>query len=266
MTTCANPESAPRETVSCLPPMPISVATFASRQELSIWRRIECIMAECKRLPKTETNKEQDFDYTPYDDIAEMVRPLLARYGVAILQEPVEFHREGTLTRIKYQYEVINTDRPEDRFTKHNYGEGADLSDKGINKASTIAEKFFLCRLFKISTGGDPDGTFVQVHRNGSPPSRDGSRPVENGRQPDSRPRSQPPQPNGRETIECRCDQCGKLVTPAKKDGETVSVKSILAASQREYRKNLCADCLLAERAKANAAATPVVYPSQSLS
>jgi len=265
MTTTATPESAPSEAVSCLPPAPALVAPFASRQELSIWRRIECIMAECKRLPKTETNKEQDFDYTPYDDIAEMVRPLLARYGVAIVQEPVDFHREGTLTRIKYEYEVINTDRPEDRFTKHNYGEGADLSDKGINKASTIAEKFFLCRLFKISTGGDPDGVFVPVHRNGSAQGRDACKPVENGRQPDSRPRSQP-QPNGRETTECRCEQCGRLVTPAKKDGETVSVKSILAASQREYRKNLCADCLLAERAKANAAATPIVYPSESLS
>jgi hypothetical protein len=266
MTTIATPESASSEAVSAFAPVPAPVVPFASRQELNVWRRIECIMAECKRLPKTETNKEQDFDYTPYDDIAEMVRPLLARYGVAIMQEPVEFHRDGTLTRIKYEYEVINTDRPEDRFTKHNYGEGSDLSDKGINKASTVAEKFFLCRLFKISTGGDPDGAFVPVHRNGTPQARDSFRPAESGRQPDSRPRSQPPQPNGRETIECRCEQCGRLVTPAKKDGDTVSVKSILAASQREYRKNLCADCLLAERAKASAAATPVVYPSEGLS
>jgi hypothetical protein len=40
-----------------------------------------------------------------------------------------------------------------------------------------------------------------------------------------------------------------------KKDGETVSVESILAASEREYQ-NLCADCLLAKRAETIAASS----------
>lgn len=263
MTATASPESN-GEVVYQVTPAPAPVAPFAKRQDLGIWRRIECIMAECKRLPKTETNKEQDFDYTPYDDIAEMVRPLLARYGVAIVQEPIEFRREGTLTRIKFQYDIVNTDRPEDKITRHNWGEGADFSDKGSNKASTIAEKFFLCRLFHISTGGDPDGTFVQVQRNGAQATREQGKPSENGRQADSRQRSHPV-PNGGEIIECRCEQCGRVVTPAKTEGGTSSIKSILAASQREYQRNLCGDCLLAKRAETNAAATSVVYPSETL-
>ena len=265
MTAVANPEPSAAESAVALPPIPSAVARFASREELGIWRRIECIMAECKRLPKTETNKEQEFDYTPYDDIAEMVRPLLVRYGVAIVQEPVEFHREGTLTRIKYQYDVVNTDKPEDKITRHNWGEGADLSDKGINKASTIAEKFFLCRLFHISTGGDPDGAFVQVQKNGAPQNRDQTRLSDHGRHSDCRQAPQQPQ-NGREIIESRCEQCGRPVTPAKTEAGMASVKSILAASQREYQKNLCGDCLLTKRAEANAASSPVVYPSESLS
>src|SRR5579883_1916621 len=143
MTAVATHEPVTSEAISSPPRIPAAVMPFANRQELGIWRRIECIMAECKRLPKTETNKDQDFDYTPYDDIAEMIRPLLAQYGVAIAQEPIEFYREGTLTRVKYRYEVVNTDRPEDRITLHNYGEGADLSDKGFNKASPSPRNSF---------------------------------------------------------------------------------------------------------------------------
>jgi hypothetical protein len=45
------------------------------------------------------------------------------------------------------------------------------------------------------------------------------------------------------------------VVTPMKKDGETVSVESILAASEREYQ-NMCADCLLAKRAETIAASS----------
>src|SRR5436305_10567608 len=132
-------ETEPGEAIQAVP---VAVTPFTGRETLGIWRRIECIMSECKRLAKTESNEDQGFDYTPYDDIAEMIRPLLVRYGVAIVQDPMDFFREGTLTRIRYQYKVVNTDRPEDLITLHNYGEGADFSDKGINKASTIAEKF----------------------------------------------------------------------------------------------------------------------------
>lgn len=98
----------------------------------------------------------------------------------------------------------------------------------------------------------------MQVQKNGAQ-TPEQIRSSENGRPPDPRQRSAQPQ-NGREIIERRCEQCGRVVTSAKKDGETVSVKSILAASQREYQKNLCADCLLAKRAEGNttsAAAAP---------
>jgi hypothetical protein len=188
----------------------------------------------------------------------------MAQYGVAIVQEPVEFQREGTLTRVKYRYDVVNTDRSEDRIALHNYGEAADLSDKGINKASTVAEKFFLCRLFHISTGGDPDGTFIAVQRNGGQQhnGRENGRPYENGRNHDHRGRSGGAQSAARDSEEFRCEQCARAVIPARKDGEMVSVKSILAASQREYQKNLCADCLLAKRAQTNAGSAPSAISS----
>lgn len=242
--------TAAREAATDQSPVPPFVSAFTDRDKLGIWRRIECIMAECKRLPKTETNQDQGFDYTPYDDIAEMLRPLLAQYGVAILQEPVEFQREGTMTRIKYRYDVVNTDRPDEQITRHNYGEAVDFSDKGINKASTIAEKFFLCRLFHLSTGGDPDGVSIPAEKNGwrFQNGRQNGHQQDDGRNRDNRHHSNQAQTTASANIDCRCEQCALIVKPVKRDSETISVKSILAASQREYKKNLCADCLTSKR------------------
>jgi hypothetical protein len=109
-----------------------------------VWRsgRVEITSLECKRPPKTETVEDQEFDCAPHDDIAEIVRPFLAQYGVAIVEEPVEFYRDGTLIRIQYQYDVLNTDRPNDKITRHSWSDGADFPAKTSTKPPPLPRKF----------------------------------------------------------------------------------------------------------------------------
>jgi ERF superfamily protein len=59
---------------------------------------------------------------------------------------------------IRFSFDVVNGDSPQERFTAHWYGEGHDNSDKGIQKAGTSAHKYFLMKLFQVGDKDDPDG------------------------------------------------------------------------------------------------------------
>jgi hypothetical protein len=62
---------------------------------------------------------------------------------------------------IKYRFTVVNGDDPTDFFEDFWIGEGMDTSDKGIQKAGTSAEKYYLMKLFKVGDKDDPDGLTV---------------------------------------------------------------------------------------------------------
>ena len=61
-------------------------------------------------------------------------------------------------TLIRFVFEVIDAEEPGTSFKAAWYGEGHDNSDKGVQKAGTSAEKYFLMKLFKIGDKDDPDG------------------------------------------------------------------------------------------------------------
>lgn len=60
-------------------------------------------------------------------------------------------------TIVKYLFTVVDGDNPADFFEDFWIGEGIDGSDKGIQKAGTSAEKYFLMKLFKVGDKDDPD-------------------------------------------------------------------------------------------------------------
>jgi hypothetical protein len=164
-----------------------------------------------------------------------MLRILLAKYGVNIYQEPLEFTREtfaGTLdhlTRVKYEYEVVNADDPNDKFVRHNWGEALDWGDKGLNKCSTVAEKVFLLRLFKIATYDDPDAHSAQRRQN-RPAPQNGDKGRGN--------KFSGPGPN-------ECQQCGELITTVRRDNKTWQSDEVIALSKKHFGKRLCGDCFL---------------------
>jgi hypothetical protein len=208
---------------------------------LNVYQRIDCIIAESHRLEKTGWNEQSGFSYTPHDAVVQMIRQLCAKYHVVVLQEPIEWQREMKftdkehLTRVKYAYSVINSDNPQEHFELHVWGEGLDAGDKGFNKCSTIADKFFYFRLFQIPTGDDPDGATAG--------SFDAGRP---NIQREKRGKDRASSAEQAQKQGVKCERCDRSVVPARKGTELISIERILAASQREYGKKLCADCQIA--------------------
>ena len=140
----------------------LPVISRAEIKEMNIHQRIAEIKKQCKSLPKSQQNEEEGWFYTGHDQVIELLRGLMAEFGVNIYQEPLDFTTNEVigdliLNKVRFQYEVINADAPKDKFTRHNYGLSFGVDDKAFNKCSTISEKFFLLRLFNIATFDDPD-------------------------------------------------------------------------------------------------------------
>lgn len=216
---------------------------------MNVHQRIQWITAEARSLPKSQWNPEGGFPHAGYDQIVDMLRLLLAKYGINIYQEPIpEFKREISLngaehlTRVWYEYEVVNADDPDDKLVRHNWGEALDNGDKGLNKCSTIAEKMFMLRLFKISTFDDPDSHSAEKthHRSDSHNGADKMR------------RDWAPAPGKNE-----CEHCYQPITTARRGNKTWQSTEVIAAAKRKLGKRLCVDCYLAALAK------PATRPSE---
>src|SRR5581483_2124631 len=145
------------------------------------------------------------------------------------------------LTTVKYKYGVVNADNPEDRFVRQNWGEALDWGDKGLNKCSTIAEKVFLLRLFKIATHDDPDAHSVQKPQN-RPASLNGDKGRGN--------RTSELAPN-------ECQDCHIPISKARRDNKTWYFDEQVAVSMKEFGRRLCVDCLLKARARATRKSSP---------
>jgi hypothetical protein len=144
---------------------------------MNIHQRIAEIKKRCVSLPKSQQNVEEGWYYTGHDQVIESLRGLMADFGVNVYQEPLDFTTNETigdfiLNKVRFQYEVVNADAPEDKFTRHNFGLCYGVDDKAFNKCSTISEKFFLLRLFNIATFDDPDAHAVRGSAGSGAPRR----------------------------------------------------------------------------------------------
>lgn len=138
------------------------VLTRRQIQAMNIHQRIAEIKKRCVSIPKSQQNVDEGWYYAGHDQVIDSLRGLMAEFGVNIYQEPLEFTMQEVvgdfiLNKVRFEYEVVNADLPEDRFIRHNFGLCYGFDDKAFNKCSTTSEKFFLLRLFSIATFDDPD-------------------------------------------------------------------------------------------------------------
>ena len=59
--------------------------------------------------------------------------------------------------RVKTTYAFVNMDNKDEVVLTTVYGDGIDTGDKAPGKAMTYADKYALMKIYKISTGDDPD-------------------------------------------------------------------------------------------------------------
>jgi len=135
-----------------------------------IYERMAKISQEIKAIGKLGENQHQKYKYRRLDDIYDALHPLLAKHEVFIMPEVLESKTEERLTkgysgnepktmiyrilRIKYTFYTIDGSNVSAVLE----GEGADLSDKGTNKAMSAAQKYLFVQSFAIAGADIEDG------------------------------------------------------------------------------------------------------------
>lgn len=123
------------------------------------------VWSKCNYVQKTKENKFHGYKYAGEGDLLEVLRPAMVDAGlmpIPSILEVSDIDEYGNV-RVKVEYTLIHKDGevwPEKIIA---YGMGNDkakngsVGDKGIYKAMTGANKYFLFKLFQIETGDDPE-------------------------------------------------------------------------------------------------------------
>jgi hypothetical protein len=125
------------------------------------------VMGEMAHVKKEGFNKAQNYKFVRETDVAEKASELLSARHIWIHQtvleesmEPLYTTASGAqmwLTKIKIAFKFFDGDTGEETDPQVFAGYGADTGDKGVYKAMTGAEKYFLLKSFLVSTGDDPE-------------------------------------------------------------------------------------------------------------
>jgi len=129
------------------------------------------VMAKVTYVQKGSENKFHGYKYVSEADLLEKLRPALIEEGL-ILIPSVEMVRpmdEHGNTVVDMRYEIVHKDGD---FWPHlirisgcgnDRAKNGSVGDKGIYKAITGANKYFLFKLFQIETGDDPERDIASV-------------------------------------------------------------------------------------------------------
>lgn len=140
----------------------------------TLYAKLARIMGQINRMQKTGVNKEQGYKFVQDADVLDTIRTMLADANIAFLANMVG--REQTIAGQTQRGTDIRHTIADFEFTfacgdtgatvtSTWSGESLEWSDKGISKAATSAEKFFLLKTFLISTGNDPDTRTIEPVR-----------------------------------------------------------------------------------------------------
>lgn len=133
-----------------------------------IYTSLCAIQKEIGAIGKDKKNVQQNFMFRSIDQVMNTLHPLLAEYGVCVIPEVIDSHREERQTKsggnliytihtIRYHFTAV--DGSEACATV--VGEGMDSADKSSNKAMAVAYKYACFQVFCIPTDemakADPD-------------------------------------------------------------------------------------------------------------
>lgn len=129
-----------------------------------ITKALHAIMEEVSHVPKHGENKFHGYKYTGEVDLLEKLRPSMLKHGLLLIPSissvrPID---EYGNTHIQIAYTLAHRDGEVWPHPIMAAGCGGDrnktgVGDKGLYKAITGANKYFLLKLFNIATGDDPE-------------------------------------------------------------------------------------------------------------
>jgi len=78
------------------------------------------------------------------------------------LIEKTSISAKEHLTEIEIDFTWVNAEKPDETIKCHWYGQGLDTGEKGVGKALTYAEKYFMLKFFNIPTDKDDPDSFQE--------------------------------------------------------------------------------------------------------
>lgn len=137
--------------------MSAQMKAITSLESKGLYQKLVEIMEEIGRVEKRGFNSFHNYAYVKEDDLVEAVRGKLSERGILLLPTVESVTREGTLTTAMMSFTFVDSATGETQIAGW-AGTGDDKGDKGLYKAYTGAEKYFLMKTFLIPTGDDPEG------------------------------------------------------------------------------------------------------------
>lgn len=143
-----------------------SVTPQAKPVAIGLIRKLAEVMDAVERVPKRGRNEFHKYDYATEADIVSVVRKELASRQVMLIPEVVSHQREDITTKKNERGDPLSILTMRFTFIDGETGEtdsrmwlgaGQDGGDKGVYKAMTGGEKYFLMKTFLMPTGDDPE-------------------------------------------------------------------------------------------------------------
>lgn len=134
-------------------------------------KKIHAVMCSVRSIEKKGWNEHFKFAYVKHVDALEAVRTAAMEAGFVILASIVHVEQSQTggmqgsgdkakplyRTVVRKQYDMLDTETGYCRSATH-AGESIEAEDKGLSKANTSCDKYFLMSCFMIPSDVEPDG------------------------------------------------------------------------------------------------------------
>jgi len=144
------------------------------QQITEVQKAIFDIMKEASTVGKTGRNKSQGYDYVESSEIVHQFHELFVKHNLILTSSVKSIVREQSTTKdgspknntvLTMQFTVTSL-KDGSSITTDFPAEGTDSGDKGIPKALTMAEKYFLMKTFMLSSGDDAEADEDQTTHN----------------------------------------------------------------------------------------------------
>lgn len=131
---------------------------------------LEALLKITKNVENVPKNGKVSYGTTRYTyvlekDVVNMMRELLMDEGIILIPNMIDsserlvLSKDGksvTVAKVCMSYTFLDS-KTGGYITTYFYGEGSDSLDKGIYKAITGCQKYFLLKTFLVPTGDDPE-------------------------------------------------------------------------------------------------------------
>lgn len=139
--------------------------------KLNVYQRLLEVRKTVDYLKKDADN--QSFKYVSSSQTLASVRQSMNEQGLMLIprvldhevrNHPTSKGANWYFTILTMEFTWVNVDTPADCVCCRWTGHGLDAGEKGVGKALTYAEKYFLLKLFNIPTDKDDPDAFEQKH------------------------------------------------------------------------------------------------------